>query len=159
MPGRNPEAYHGAVKRLLLLLSALATLATAEPPAIARLESTPDNRAHGTVWFVPARDGKLRVMVRVIGLPLNGSHSLHIHQLLKYPAVDLGLLEPDELGVATMDVRVDVKLSDLLGRPVILHAANSEISANMAVGKVEEADARAMREMREQPAFGGTKKP
>ncbi len=148
------------MKNTLLALLALTTLASAQTTAIARLESTAHNRAHGTVWFIQQKDDRLRVVAHIIGLPANSSHGFHLHQVWKSAAIDLGALKADDFGVADLDVVLPgPKVAELMQRPVTLHAGDSEISANMAVGTVREADAKAMAEMPSQATFGGVKKP
>lgn len=138
---------------LLILLLALS--ASAQTTGVARLESMPGNRAHGSVWFVQREDGKLHVVALVIGLKPSTEHGLHIHALGQARAVNLGLLKADDFGVGKLDAVFDnVSLADLMSRPVILHDANSEISANISVGSVGEADARAMQDMLEQTPLG-----
>lgn len=141
--------------RSLLLIFLLTLGALAQPlVGIARLEATPEHRAHGTLWFIQKGD-KVRVVAHIIGLRTETNHSLHIHQLWKSPAVDLGTLQPDFRGVADLDVTLDnQQIVALMGRPVTLHESTSELSANAAVGKIVEADARAMQEMPGQPVLG-----
>ncbi|MDR2173501.1 MAG: superoxide dismutase family protein [Burkholderiales bacterium] len=64
----------------VLLLCGCATLLGGKNRAIATIAPTQGNQAKGTVWF-EQRGARVMVMVDLHGLPPDGEHGLHVHEL------------------------------------------------------------------------------